>query len=124
MNNLLIVDDEIVLAQLIATVVESSTLRVTVCESALQGLEKLQDSNFDCIISDISMPEMDGVEFLKEIRHRGIKVPFIIYTGFGSDELFVEAAKYGCFDFIEKPKIKGLHEAISRALTKAHTEEA
>jgi len=116
MNKLLIVDDEEFLAEGLASILQTSTLKVTVCNSALDALEKLQAETFDCIVSDISMPVMNGVEFLKNVRELGIEVPFIIYTGFGTDELALEASKYGCFEFIEKPLKAGLLEAIHQAI--------
>lgn len=116
MNKLLIVDDEEALAEGLASILQTSTLKVTVCNNAFDGLEKLKAETFDCIVSDISMPVMNGVEFLKNVRELGIDIPFIIYTGFGSDELALEASKYGCFEFIEKPLMTGLLEAIHRAI--------
>ena len=116
MNNLLIVDDEVELAKLLAGFIQTKALQVTVCHNAIDALERLNDVEFDCIVSDMSMPMMNGVEFLKEVRRRENDVPFIIYTGFGSDELILEAAKFGCFEFIEKPLMTGLQEAIKRAI--------
>ncbi len=116
MNNLLIVDDEEALAKLLAGFIQTKTLQVSVCNNAIDALEKLNEIDFDCIVSDLSMPMMNGVEFLKEVRRRENEVPFIIYTGFGSDELVLEASRYGCFEFIEKPLMTGLQEAIKRAI--------
>lgn len=115
-SKLLIVDDEEALARGLASVLQNSTLDVTVCTNAVDGLDKLKTEKFDCIVSDISMPVMNGVEFLKNVRDRGIEIPFIIYTGFGTDELALEASRYGCFEFIEKPLMTGLLEAIKRAI--------
>lgn len=121
MKNLLLVDDELELAHTIATVIGQKGYNVVVCGSAKEGLEKIQEIEFDCIVSDMSMPEMNGVEFLKGIRKMNFDTPFIIFTGFASDDLAFEVAQYGCFDFIEKPKMAGLHEAIKRAMeVKSH----
>ena len=120
MKHLLIVDDEVELAEALGSILETSTLRVIVCFSAQDALKKINEKNFDCIVSDLSMPLMTGVEFLKQIRGLGYTTPFIIYTAFGSDENAMEAAKYGCYDFIEKPQSSGLKESVHRALTQAN----
>ena len=62
-------------------------IEITPALSAKQGLELLNDYDFDVIISDYMMPEMSGIEFLEEVRRRGIKTPFIIFTGRGKSEL-------------------------------------
>lgn len=116
MNHLLIVDDEIDLAQGLASYIEDDNLKVTVCHNAIDGLEKLKLHNFECIVSDFSMPRMNGLEFLKSVREMKLEVPFIIYTGHGSDEFAFEASKFGCFEFVEKPLMTGLLDAIKRAI--------
>ena len=115
LNHLLIVDDEVILAETLASLLKSSNLNVSVCSSAIQGLELLKEQAFDCVISDFSMPGMNGMDFLKEVKKQNIDSPFIIYTGFKTQELAQEAFENGCFEFIEKPRISGLKDAISRA---------
>ncbi len=117
MKRLLIVDDEAELAETLASILKSKTLEPYVCINAIDALSAIKTQKFDCIVSDLSMPNMNGVEFLKEIRRLGLDTPFIIYTAFGSDENSLEAAKYGCFDFIEKPGSNGLKESVVRAVS-------
>ncbi len=116
MKRLLIVDDEAELAETLALILKSKTLEPVVCTNAIDALSALRGHKFDCIVSDLSMPIMNGVDFLKEIRGMGLDTPFIIYTAFGTDENSLEAAKYGCFDFIEKPGSIGLKESVNRAV--------
>lgn len=63
--------------------------------SAVDALEKLQDQDFDVIISDFDMREMNGIEFLQAVRKNGNPVPFILLTGVLDPEIESEAGKYG-----------------------------
>jgi two-component system OmpR family response regulator len=115
-NRLLIVDDEAELAETLCLILKSKTLEPSFFTNPLDALEAVKVDTFDCIVSDLSMPVMNGVELLKEIRNMGLDTPFIIYTAFGSDENSKEAAKYGCFEVIEKPASSGLKECVERAV--------
>ena len=75
---------------------------VTQALSAEQGLEKLENGNFDVVISDYRMPGMDGLEFLEELRKRGNDIPFIIFTGKGEERVAIEALNRGANRYIKK----------------------
>ena len=70
--------------------------------SAEQGLEILGNKNFDVVVSDYGMPEMNGLEFLVELRKRGNNIPFIIFTGRGDEEVAMEALNKGANRYIVK----------------------
>ena len=59
---------------------------------------------------------MNGVELIKTIRSANNSIPFIFYTGQGNHEIMLEVAKYGAFDFFDKPNFSGLEEVIVRGL--------
>jgi len=99
----LYVDDEQYLLDLGKVFLErSGNFVVTTSTGAPEALRMLELARFDAIISDYQMPEMDGIEFLKVIRGRGDKTPFIIFTGKGREEVVIEALNSGADHYIQK----------------------
>lgn len=115
-GNLLLIDDEILLLEKTAMLLEDIADKVFTSDNGPDGLKILNSENIHCIICDINMPDMNGVEVLKKVRETHPEVPFIFYTGHGSRELMKEAIKYGAFDFIDKPCLDGLEEITERGL--------
>jgi len=76
---------------------------VELASSAEEALEKMNGTVFDLIVSDISMPGMNGIELLKKIREMNINSAVIFMTGYSSVSTAVEAMKSGALDYIEKP---------------------
>lgn len=103
-----IVDDEPIVRKAIKGSVESLGARVVCFPTAELCLEALQSEHCDLVITDVNMPEFDGVALLNAIRERHALVPVLIMTGYGSVPLAVKAMQLGAVDFIEKP----LDEAI------------
>jgi FixJ family two-component response regulator len=81
-------------------------------EALLAGLE--DGAQLDCIVSDIRMPGMSGLDLLRRLKDRRSSVPLILITGLGDIEMAVSAIKNGAFDFIEKPFDEGRLLAIVR----------
>ena len=79
-----------------------SSFNVTVCETASNALGKLEDDNFDIIVSDYMMPVMGGLVFLKKIREKGDDIPFIIFTGKGREEVAMDALNLGADRYLQK----------------------
>jgi PAS domain S-box-containing protein len=99
----LYVDDEQSLLDLCKMFLErSGNFIVTTSRGAPEALRMLELARFDAIISDYQMPEMDGIEFLKVIRGRGDKTPFIIFTGKGREEVVIEALNRGADHYLQK----------------------
>lgn len=97
------VDDEPDLAALVADMVEQETaITVETATSASEGLDRLAESHFDCLVSDYAMPGMDGIEFLEVVRAEYPDLPFILYTGKGSEEVASEAITAGATDYLQK----------------------
>ncbi|MDR2783370.1 MAG: chemotaxis response regulator protein-glutamate methylesterase [Treponema sp.] len=105
--SVLIVDDSALMRNLIGRMVES-TSGLVVADKAMNGkfaLQKIPRVNPDVIVLDLEMPEMNGIEFLKERRKQGIKIPVVILSSIAARgaEITMEALALGASDFIQKP---------------------
>ncbi|OYR83716.1 histidine kinase, partial [Halorubrum sp. E3] len=100
------VDDDPDLAEITASFLEREDPRIAVetASNADEGLERLDDAEaeFDCIVSDHDMPGPDGIEFLEAVRERDPDLPFILYTGKGSESVASEAISAGVTDYLQK----------------------
>ena len=81
----------------------AANFQVAVFESALNFLDALPTVEFGCVVSDVRMPDIDGIELLKRLKAGGSLFPVVIMTGHGDVPLAVEAMKLGAVDFLEKP---------------------
>jgi two-component system response regulator FixJ len=84
-------------------VLGTADFHVTLFESAQSFLEALPGIEFGCVVSDVRMPGIDGIELLKRLRTNQKTLPVVIMTGHGDVPLAVEAMKLGATDFLEKP---------------------
>jgi two-component system nitrogen regulation response regulator NtrX len=123
-GNLLIVDDEVMLLKTLKLNLLEYADDIFTAENGREALEKIEKELIHCIICDINMPKMNGVDVIKALRDKGINTPFIFYTGHGNHELMLEAAKHGAFDFLNKPNLDGLEEVVQRGLKAGVTKEA
>ena len=98
------VDNEPDFVDLAATFLEREYEQFTVetVTSASDGLDRLADTEFDCIISDYDMPGQNGIEFLEAVRNEYPDLPFILYTGKGSEQVASEAISVGVTDYLQK----------------------
>lgn len=116
-RTLLIVDDEVEILEVLRDQLESPDLEVRTASNGQVALELAQKQSFDAILSDLSMPQMNGLELLKALRDEGNLVPFVILTAFGDKSLAIKALRLGAFDFLEKPIVEAdLLEVIDRAV--------
>jgi PAS domain S-box-containing protein len=103
MMQVLLVDDEPELAGVAKHFLESRKLmQVTCVESAEAALDLLEHREFQAIVSDYQMPRMNGIEFLKAIRAGGSRIPFILFTGRGREEVVIEALNSGADFYLQK----------------------
>src|ERR671917_1438591 len=103
MANLLIVDDEPGMRQLLSHVFGRAEHSVRAAESGAKALELLRQEPADLIISDVKMPDMDGIELLRAVREFLPDVAIVMMTAFATVETAREAFKLGADDFIQKP---------------------
>lgn len=103
MAHILVIDDERAIRNSLKDILEFEKHTVETAENGAEGLEKLKQANFDLVFSDIKMPEIDGLEFLKlALEERGA-IPIIMISGHATIDIAVEAIKQGAYDFIAKP---------------------
>ena len=98
------VDDDPDLAEIVATFLEREDARITVetATDATDGLTHLADREVDCVVSDHDMPGPNGIEFLETVRERYPDLPFILYTGKGSEAVASDAISAGVTDYLQK----------------------
>ena len=111
-----IVDDDEAVRQSLAFLLSTAGIPVRVYELATSFLAALPTLQPGCLVTDVRMPDMTGIELLQQLRYRDIKLPVIVITGHGDIPLAVEAMKSGAIDFIEKPFAE---ELILRAVRAA-----
>ena len=98
-----VIDDDEGLRESLAFLLRSAKLEVRSFDSAKAFLDVLPDTALGCVITDVRMPEMSGIELLRRLKELKIGVPVIVITGHGDIALAVEAMKIGAADFFEKP---------------------
>ena len=121
MSKILVIDDEKSIRNALQEILEYEKFDVELAENGPEGLQKFNDDQFDVVLCDIKMPEMDGLEVLEKIFETGKDVQVIMITGHGNVENAVEAIKTGAYDFIEKPlDLNRLLITIRNALDKTN----
>ena len=119
MSNILIVDDEQSYRQLLSLVFESDGHTVRTAMNGRQALESLQTEPADVIISDVKMPDVDGIEMLRAVRETLPDLGVVLMTAFASVETAREAFKLGADDFIQKPfDVEELKLIVKKTLEK------
>jgi two-component system response regulator FixJ len=98
-----VIDDDEAVRQSLEFLLKTSGITVLGFESAKVFLEKLPHIKSGCIITDVRMPEITGIDLLRRMRDSGVDIPVIVITGHGDVSLAVEAMKVGAVDFLEKP---------------------
>jgi len=109
------VDDEPSVADTTAAFLqrEDDRLHIETALSASDGLARLADATFDCVISDYDMPKTNGIEFLETVRQKYPALPFILYTGKGSEEVASEAIAAGASDYLQKERGTGQYAVLA-----------
>src|SRR6204780_5231286 len=102
-GSILVVDDEIEIREGLEALLTSESFQVTVAESGAAGLQKLEDRPFDLMLLDVSLPDRNGLDMLREIRLRDPHLSVILITAYGSIDMAPAAFKGGAQDFITKP---------------------
>ena len=115
-EKILLIDDETEFLEIMSERMQNRGMNVTTVASAKDALKKVQDENYDAIIVDLMMPEMDGLETLKALKKINPEVQIIMLTGHATVEKGIEAMKLGAMDLLEKPAdLNSLSEKIHKA---------
>jgi len=100
---LLVIDDEDNMCHMLSTLLSKNGYIVDTASHGLEGLEKIDKTQYDFILCDINMPKMDGIEFLKAANNRLEKTSVIMMSAYGTIDSAVDAMKNGAYDYISKP---------------------
>jgi len=103
-----LVDDDEAIRRSVGFMLKTSGFQVRAYESGIEFLKSASSLEPGCVLLDIRMPGMDGLEVLAALRAKGVSLPVIIMTGHGDVSLAVQAMKAGALDFIEKPFEKAI----------------
>jgi two-component system response regulator FixJ len=98
-----VIDDDEAVRQSLAFLLGTAGVEVQAHESAVAFLNAATDVEAGCIITDVRMPEVGGIDLLRRLSDLGLEIPVIVITGHGDVALAVEAMKLGAVDFLEKP---------------------
>jgi RNA polymerase sigma factor (sigma-70 family) len=127
-----VVDDDRAMRKSLRWLIESVDLRVETFESAREFLDNYKSDRSGCVVLDVRMPVMSGLELQDYLREQAVDIPVIIITGYGDVPMAVRAMKAGALDFIEKPVcdqvlLEHIHDAIEidqkRRLVRADNQE-
>lgn len=114
-----VIDDDEAVRDSLQFLLGSAKLQVATYDSATAFLAALAGIKGGCVVTDVRMPRMSGIELLRKLKASGIELPVIVMTGHGDISLAVEAMKEGAVDFLEKPYddealLKAVHAALDR----------
>lgn len=114
----LVIDDDIIIREMIEAFLQNDGFEVSSASDGKIALTILKNEEFDIILTDLLMPNMSGLDLLRQISFLGIKTPLIVMTAFGTIQTAVEAMRHGAFDYITKPfNLNELKIIIKRALS-------
>ena len=117
-----VIDDDDEVRRSLAFLLSSAGFETALHDSAVSFLEALPQTDVGCVVTDVRMPQMSGVDLLRRLRELGASLPVIVMTGHGDLSLAVEAMTAGALDFLEKPfddemLLASVRVAISRQPT-------
>ncbi len=116
-GKILVIDDEDIVRRSCSRTLSPLGYEVRLTQSSLDGLRMIDEEKFDLVLTDIKMPDMDGIEVLKQVRDKFPEMKVIIMTGYQSVENALKSVQLGAFDYIEKPfSPDALISSVSKAL--------
>jgi len=127
-GNVYVIDDDEAMRDSLDFLLGSAGFHITLFESAHHFLDAVSNLDFGCVVSDVRMPGIDGIELLKRMKTSHSAFPIVVMTGHGDVPLAVEAMKLGAVDFLEKPfeddRLIGMIDAALRQAESSARSEA
>ncbi len=124
-DRIFVIDDEPGMCESLQRLLGDEGFSVDAFQSSTEAVNQLSESRVDLIITDIKMPDMDGLELLKRVKDHDDLIPVIMMTGYGSLDTAIDAIKSGAYDYLLKPvEFPQLQLAVGRALEKRKGEIA
>ncbi len=105
-HTILLVDDDPEFRKAMGKMFEKSGYAISIAGDGQEALDRLSNETFDLIISDLRMPNLDGMELMGELRRRGLETPIVFLTAFGEVESYMDLMNLGAFEYVNKP-VKG-----------------
>jgi len=123
-----IIDDDAAMRDSLAFLLQVNRIPYRIFESAVAFLEDLPEDG-GCVLSDVRMPQMNGIEMVRKLKELDYRAPIIVMTGHADVPLAIEAMKAGVFDFIEKPfdedlLLQALRAALEKGKAQSEQDEA
>jgi DNA-binding NtrC family response regulator len=116
-HSILVVDDELLIRDLLYDFFSGQGWSISVAENGEKAIEVIGARSFDVVLSDIKMPEMDGLVLTEELRKNHPELPVVLMTGYPSVDTAVAALRSRVFDYVIKPfNIHQLYKTIESAL--------
>ena len=116
-GNILIIDDEDIVRISCKRTLMPEGFEVKTAQNGIEGLKMIEEERFDIVLTDLKMPDIDGIEVLRLIKQRWAETVVIIITGYQTVDSAVKAIKLGAYDYIEKPFTpEGIVSVVCRAL--------
>jgi DNA-binding NtrC family response regulator len=117
-GKILVVDDEDIVRTSCSRTLSPEGYEVRLAKNGAEGLKMANEERFDLVLTDLKMPDMDGIEVLRIIKEQWPETAVIIVTGYQTVDTAVKAIKLGAYDYIEKPFTPdALITAVREALT-------
>lgn len=114
---ILIVDDDPYFLRVLSRILSAENFQVKTAEGASQATQVLRENAFDLVISDLRLPDGDGLSILQEIRKAGREIPVVILTAYGEVDNYLEAMNAGATEYLNKPvKSDELIEVVRNCL--------
>jgi len=124
-ERILVVDDQEEIRRIFRDYLTALGYRVVTAESGRDALHKFVPGEFDCVLCDLVMPEMNGMDFLRELRSLDGRVAFFMMTGYPSIETALEAIRAGAYDYVTKPvSMEDVRLKIERAMRMRNVEKS
>jgi len=102
-GSILVIDDEAEIREGLELLLKTEGYQVTMADTGQSGLARLGERPYDLLLLDVSLPDRNGIELLKDIRRQNPNLPIVLITAYGSIEMARAAFKSGAMDYITKP---------------------